>query len=163
MAKTEARKPHVAVYERAIQNPFGEPSEAIQLKDTSRICRWFNGGIQNDHIWRKKRRGWEPVKPDDVADVDQLGGYQTDATGTIVRGERGQEVLMSMPKDIFARIQQAKTALNLKNVGNSAGMRQEVVEAASRSLGDQAADFLHRAGPSGAVTDKYERIAVVEE
>lgn len=152
-------KPRIEVYERAIQNPFGEPSEAIQLKDKSRICHWFNADISNDHVWRKKRRGWEPVRPDDIVDIEQIGGHQVDVAGGIVRGERGKEVLMSMPRDVYQQIQMAKTKLNLRNVGNPSGMKNEVVEAAGHQLGDQMASM----GASGTVVDTRERIAVVEE
>ena len=162
MAATKT-KPRVEVYERAIQNPFGEPSEAIQLKDKSRVCHWFNADIQNDHIWRKKRRGWLPVRPEDLVDIEQIGGVQVDAAGGITRGERGKEVLMSMPRDVYHEIQMAKTKLNLKNVGNPAGMQREVVEAAGHTLGDAVASFGEKAGPSGRVVDTRERIAVVDE
>src|SRR5574342_973486 len=107
-ATTEAKRPRISVLERRLQNPFGEPSAPIELKDASRECRWFNAAASADHIWRNKRKGWDQVKPDDVRDLEQIGGYAVDAAGFIVRGERGSEVLMSMPKDWRRQIELAK-------------------------------------------------------
>ena len=159
-----ARRPHISVLERRLQNPFGEPSAPIVLKDSERECRWFNAAVGADHIWRNKRKGWENVRPDDVVDLEQIGGYAVDASGFIVRGERGQEVLMSMPKDWRRQIELAKARHNTKNLGNPVATKNEVVEAASSQLGDEAADFLHRSGRvSGQVKDSYERVQRVEE
>ena len=157
-------RPRITILERRLQNPFGEPSQPVELKDTSRECRWFNGAVQNDHIWRAKHKGWQTVQPDELLDIDQIGGYTLDPAGCVVRGERGQEILMSMPKDWRAAIQMAKTRANIKNVGNPAAMKQEVVNAASQQMGDQLADFGDRhTGPTGAIKDSYERIRVTED
>lgn len=154
-------KPRISVLERRLQNPFGEPSAPVDLKDKSRECRWFNAAKTTDHIWRAKQKGWEPVKPDDVVDLDMIGGYVLDASGFITRGERGQEILMSMPKEWRQQIAMAKTRENLKNMGNPNATKRDVVEAASKQLGDQAASYLQdHIGPVGQVVDSYERIQV---
>ena len=167
MAKTataESKRPHISVLERRLQNPFGEPSAPIVLRDASLECRWFNATTSADQIWRNKRKGWNQVKPEDVLDLEQIGGYAVDASGFIVRGERGSEVLMSMPKDWRRQIELAKAAHNVRNMGNPAAMKNEVVQAASAQLGDEAADFLHRAGRvTGGVKDSYERVERIDE
>lgn len=151
-------------YKARINNPFGEPSAPIELKDDTRECRWFNGAVANDHIWRAKRKGWDQVRKDDVVDLEQIGGYNVSPDGYITRGERHQEVLMSMPKDVRAAVQAAKTALNIRNMGNPNAMKNEVVEAAGRQIGAEAADFLNaRIGPVGGVTDTFERIERIEQ
>lgn len=158
------KRPRVSILERRLQNPFGEPSAPIALRDSSRECRWFNAAVGADHIWRSKRKGWDQVKPDDVVDLEQIGGYSIDTSGFIVRGERGQEVLMSMPKDDRRAIEFAKARHNTKNMGNPVATKNEIVNAASSQLGDEAADFLHRAGKvSGQVRDSYERVQRVDE
>lgn len=149
-------------YKAAIDNPFGQPSSPIALKDASRECHWFYARIQTDHIWRKKRLGWDQVRPDDVADLEQIGGYNVSTEGYITRGERGEEILMSMPKAVVHARAAAKIEWNNRHMGNPAAMKSEVVEAASQRLGDQAAEFLNRTGLVGGVTDVYERIARVE-
>src|SRR5262245_34188460 len=97
---TPAMRPRVTVRERRLQNPFGSPSEEVALKDRTRVGRWFNGAIMTDKIWRAKRDGWQPVRPDELVDVDQVGGFATSPEGYVTRGERGQEVLMSMERDL---------------------------------------------------------------
>src|SRR5690242_6457010 len=100
------RKPRVEVTERGLQtdlqtlidsdpryrdrlrNVFGQPSAPIDLKDDTRECRWFNAAIQTDHIWRNIRKGWDKVRPSDVKDLEQIGGYTESVDGYIVRGER---------------------------------------------------------------------------
>jgi hypothetical protein len=94
-----------------------------------------------------------------IIDMDQIGGHNISPAGYIVRGERGQEVLMCMPRDAFDQIQMAKTRKNNERMGRSNATKQEVVEAAANKYGDEAADFLNRhVGPVGGVTDSFERI-----
>lgn len=171
------RRPRIEVTERAIQtsaltdprynkrlqHPFGMPSAEVELKDKSRSARWMNAAIGTDHIWRQKQNGWDPVRLEEVSDPDQLGGYVI-TNGFVTRGERGQEMLMSQPKDVRAAIAMAKTRENNKNLGNPHRMKNEVVEAAGRQLSSEAADWLDgnleagHIGPTGGVRDSYERI-----
>lgn len=149
----------IKVFERRLKNPLGEPSAPIDLKDPSMVCRWVNGAIAADKVWRAKNKGWAPVRPEDVVDVDQVGGFTKSPEGFITRGDRGQEVLMSMPREWRDQIQMAKTRQNLKNMGDPAATKAEVVSAAGDKLGDQAADFLHRrVNIVGGVRDQHERI-----
>jgi hypothetical protein len=170
------RKPRIAVTERGSQtslkvllsdpryqarlnNPFNEPSAPILLKDETRECRWFNAAVATDHIWRAKRKGWDQVRETDVMDKEQIGGYNLSPDGYITRGERGHEVLMSMPKEVRFAVQTAKTRQNIANMGNPNAVKNEVVNAAGQQLGSEAADYLNaRIGPVGGVTDSYERV-----
>jgi hypothetical protein len=146
-------------YQARMDNPFNEPSAPIFLKDDTRECRWFNAAVATDHIWRAKRKGWDQVKPSDVADLEQIGGYNVSVDGYITRGERGQEVLMSMPSVVRRAVQHAKTQQNLSKMGNPNATKADVVNAAGRALGSEAADYLNsRIGPVGGVTDTHERV-----
>jgi hypothetical protein len=171
------RKPHVEVVERGAQNsaqldpryarrlkdPYGTPSAAIQLKDKNLEPRWFNGAVGTDHIWRAKQNGWDQVRLDQIVDKDQLGGF-TVTGGFVTRGERGQEVLMCMPRDIRAAIQTAKTKQNNANLGNPHKQKAEIVEAAAAAIGAEAAEQMDadlevgHSAPIGSVRDSYERI-----
>lgn len=148
-------------YKARLSHPFGETSQPIELVDSSRECHWFNAAIQNDHIWQKKRGGWDNVRPEDVVDTEQIGGFAVDASGHIVRGERGQEVLMSMPKVVIRAIAMKKAELN-KRLG-----RADVAKAASiEALGktdDEGAEFLAKAAKRFDVKDSYERIQVTPD
>jgi len=150
-------------YKARLENPFGQPSAPIDLKDSSRECRWFNAAIQTDHIWRNKRKGWDQVRLEDVKDPEQIGGYVLSPEGYVTRGEQGHEILMSMPKIVRKAVQLAKVQHNQRHMGNPNAMKQEVVEAAGRALGSEAAEYLDgHIGPVGGVTDSYERIQQVE-
>lgn len=146
-------------YLKRLESPFNEPTAPIGLKDDSRECRWFNADIATDHVWRAKNKGWDQVRPVDVVDLEQIGGYNISTDGYITRGERGKEVLMSMPKVVRHAVQIAKTRKNLEMMGNPNKTKNDIVSAASQHLGDEAASYLNdRVGPLGGVTDSYERV-----
>lgn len=153
-------------YQDRLKNPFNEPSAPIALKDSHLECRWFNASLASDHIWRSKRKGWDQVRPDDVRELEQIGGYNVSPEGYITRGERGQEILMSMPREVRAAVQLAKTRQNIANMGNPNATKNEVVNAAGKQLGGEAAEYLNRQGfgAVGGVNDSYERVErTVEE
>lgn len=147
--KEKPAPPQVAVRDRRIlarlANPMGEPSAPIQFKEARLMARWFNKAILADSIWRAKNKGWNLVYEKDLLDTDQVGGYTLNpAGGHIVRGDRGHEVLMCMDRGDYHEIQLAKARWNSRTIGDPMATKKEVVEAASRQLGDEAADFLHR-------------------
>lgn len=154
-----AKAARVKVLERRLQNPFGEESAPVRFKEKGKIGRWFNGSIVADKVWRAKNNGWSLVFPDDIADLDQIGGHSVSVTGNIVRGERGQEVLMWMYDDDFKQIQWAKTKKNMSDMKDFDKEKLRMINAAAAKFGGEAADFLNkRVGPVGGVTDSYERI-----
>ncbi len=57
----EKKRPRVSVLERRLQNPFGEPSAPVRLKDPTLHPRWFNASSRPDNIWRAKELGLEPM------------------------------------------------------------------------------------------------------
>ncbi len=153
----------VSVLERRLQNPFGEPSQTVRFKRPGLIGRWFNDAARPGQVHRGKELGWHPVTPDMVEDLDAIGAHDINVAGQIVRGERGQEVLMWMPEADYREIQMAKTRENRRLMGDPVRQKHEVVQAASRQLGDEGADFLDRTiaaggGPSGYIRDGYEII-----
>jgi len=146
------KRPNIAVLERRLQNPFGEPSLPVTLKDDSYECRWFNSQVASDHIWRAKYKGWENVRPDELADAEQLGAFQASPEGFVVRGEKGQEVLMKMPADWRAQIQKAKSEANARQMRPGAA-KKEVVAAVGAQFGEPAANFMQKATVVGDVVD----------
>jgi len=147
-------------YKARLDNPFGQPSSPIQLKDDSRECRWFNAAIQTDHIWRNKRKGWDQVRPEDVSDLEQLGGYNVSPEGFITRGERGMEILMSMPKVVRAAVTAAKTAHNNRNLANPFALKTELTTAVGDKFGDEAASYINT---HVDLKENYERVERVDE
>lgn len=150
-------------YRRGVDNPFGLPSVGIALKDPSYTVRWFNGRIMTDKVWRAKEIGWDPVRPEDLAHPDQIGAFNVSADGHIVRGERGEEALLKIPKVVYDARQAAKTERNLRDMRDFDKEKQRMVEATAAKFGGEAADYANEhVGPIGSVTTKHERIAVSE-
>lgn len=142
-------------YKARLQNVFNEPSAPINLHDASRECRWFNAAIATDHIWRSKRKGWDQVRLGDVVDPEQIGGYNVSPEGYITRGERGHEVLMSMPKEVRQAVQAAKIRQNIATMGNPNAMKNDVVNATAERYGDEGAEYISK---HVNVTDTFERV-----
>lgn len=156
---TEARGERIKIFERRLQSPNGVNTAPIDLKDPSLICRWFNAAIGSDKIWRAKQQGWVPVRPVELVDQDQVGGFTPSPDGFVTRGDRGQELLMSMPRVWRDKIAVAKAKENMRNMGDPVATKNEVVAAASDRLGDQAADYLNRKmSIVGGVRDQHEII-----
>ncbi len=161
---TPKHKPRISVLERRLQSPFGEPSAPIRFKDASLTGRWFNTAVRPDQFWRAHELGWEKATPDMVVDLNQIGLYTTTAEGAIARGERGQEVLMYMPKADHDAIQMAKTKENIRRMGNPNAQRQEAIEAYGRTNPDGAELVASQAiKATGGVHDRMERIQVTPD
>lgn len=147
----------IKIFERRINNPLGQSSVAIDLKDRSLECRWFNSAKASDQIWRAKQGGWEPVRVEDLADPDQVGGFTKSPEGYVTMGDRGTILLMAMPRRYRDQIELSKAKYNARNMGDPVATKNEVVNAAGGQLGDQAADFLNRrVNIVGGVKDQHE-------
>jgi hypothetical protein len=166
MAKTDTtpkdeklfKKPRIEVLKRRLSKPFGAPSSKVQLTEAGWEARWFNSAVSGDHIWRAKEQGWQGVVPAELADKEQIGGFQISPDGYVVRGDKGQELLMKLPSDWRAQIQKSKTDQNLRNMRPGV-MKREVAEAAGKTLGDQAGSFINdNIKVVGDVTDNVERM-----
>ena len=156
-------KTRLSVIDRRLQNPFGEPSVAIQFKEGGWVPRWFNGAISSDKVWRAKHiKGWELVEPDMLVDLDQIGGFQLDPAGHITRGERGQEVLMRMRTEDYEAISKAKTRENRRLAGNPHAQSAAVAEAVGAKYGEEAAHFVSQQSRFVKVEDSKERIERME-
>jgi hypothetical protein len=64
--------------------------------------------------------------------------------GALCRGTRGQEIVYKQPAEVRQQIQAAKTAANMRGMGTASKVKQSIVEAASGSLGDEAATSLNQ-------------------
>ncbi len=165
MAKSDPvkPKPRLSILERRLQNPFGEASSPIDLKDPALECRIFNKAVGAQQIYKAKRNGWEYVEPNMIADMEQAGGFKVSTDGQrLVRGEREEEVLMYMPRTDRQQIELAKAKKNVRDM-QMGKQREAVANAAGQHFGDQAGDFLSKSRLVGNVTDSYERIAVTPE
>ncbi len=135
----------------------GKVSE-VQFKRQDLVGYWCNAAISSDRLWQCiERKGWIPVLPDMVADLTQLGGFQTNADGHVVRGQRGEEHLLCMTRENRDRIMRAKTDANNARLGSSAKSKADIAEAAASQFGDQAGEAM-RSHLVGEVTDHIETV-----
>lgn len=169
-AKTETtpvkRKPQIDVLERRAQGISlrGDGTPVIDLTEPGYECRWFNSDVSTDHIWRAKNtKGWENVTPSELADPDQIGGFQTSPDGFVVRGERGREVLLKMPSSYRRRIEAKKAEQNIRDM-DPHKQKADVANAAGKTLGDEAGSFITKhVSIIGNIKTTKERIAVSPE
>jgi hypothetical protein len=139
MAKPRSER--LSVIDRRLQHPFGTPSRAIPLTGakTGWVVRTFCADAEhpNRHYDAVSRLGWEPLTPEDVAVSVESLGFTLSADRRIVRGPHGHEVLMAMPADAYAKVQQAKADHNLRAVKPKA-TRESVADATGKAYGDEA-------------------------
>lgn len=149
--------PDIEVYERGLRNVFGLPSTEIELKDKRFVTHWVNTGISGDQLGKYLDAGYLKVRPEYLADPDRLA-FTVSPENFVVRGNRGEEILMYTLKEVYARRQAEKARRNQLGMRTSA-MKADIAEAAGKTLGDEAADFLSRKSAMvGGVRDSYERI-----
>lgn len=150
-------RPSVDILERGLENVFGLPTVEIKLKDADLQCHWVNTAIRDNRITEMRESGYLPVRPEYLLDPEAFY-FVTTPDGYVARGTRMEERLWYSTKDNVKRRAFEKARINRERM-NPHVTKQEVVQAASAKLGDEAADFLHkRTGPVGGVSDSYERI-----
>ena len=89
--------PNISVLERRLQNPFGDGSPAIRLKEPGWTLHVINANLRPGRYHDVTRnKGWVPVEATEI-DGDPLDFGFDVKDGRVVRGERGQEVLVKMP------------------------------------------------------------------
>jgi hypothetical protein len=147
------------------RDPFGSISKPIALTDPSLEPHWFNRAKYPDAIPQAKAKGWRGVTLDMIMDKDQLGDYGVSPDSFVVRGERGDELLMCMPKEYVKRIQMAKTYENNRRMGNPNAARSEALEAYGKNNPDGAEEIYKQGEVKhvGRVTTKVEKIQVRPE
>lgn len=140
---TPTALPSISVLERRLQNPFGEGSPAVRLKQQGWTLHVINSALRSGRYHDVTRnKGWVPVEVGEIDGDPMDFGFDV-KDGRIVRGERGQEVLVKMPTRDYEQIQMAKDAYNKRLIGGKA-VKQAAVDKAAKEMGDQAADLIDR-------------------
>jgi hypothetical protein len=140
------KRPTIEILERRAKGigVHGTGTPSIQLREPGFDCRWFNSEVSPDHVWRaKNQKGWENVTPAELADPEQIGGFQTSPDGFVVRGEKGREVLLKMPTSYRAQIEMQKAKENIRNM-DPHRQKAEVANAAGKAMGDEAGSFIDK-------------------
>ena len=140
------KTPAISVIERRLQGPsvHRSSSQPIPLAEPGKwVLRWENAQIATDHLWRIIHElGWEYATPEDLAcDVTEQGASVRD--NRIVRGERGQEVLVKMLTKDYKRIEKKKTEENIRQTFGKQQMKAAIVAQTAAAHGDQAAAYVH--------------------
>jgi hypothetical protein len=146
-AADQTESPRISVIDRRLRNPFGTPSREIPLKGDKKgwVVRTFAADPEhpNRHYDAVHRLGWTPLTKDDLAVSIESLGYVEAPDKRVVRGEKGHEVLMAMPKADFDRIQKAKSDANLKALKVGA-VKAEVAQATAKEHGDEAGETTYK-------------------
>lgn len=138
-----ANVPKIDVLERRLAHPFGAPSVAITLKDGQAwAIRWVSDSVRTGRIHQILGMGWEFVTPEEIDGRPADYGCRV-LDGRLVRGEHAEDVLVKMPQAMFDKIQWAKAAKNLENLGGTKGKTQ-AAEAVAKQFGPEAADTVYR-------------------
>lgn len=145
--------PKIDVLERRLAHPFGAPSVPITLKDGGAwAIRWVSDGVRTGRVHQIQGMGWDFVTPEELDGRPADFGCRA-LDGRLVRGEHGEDVLVKMPQEMFNKIQWAKAAKNLENLGGTKGKTQ-AAEAVAKEFGSEAADTVYRSQME--VTDSRE-------
>jgi hypothetical protein len=130
----------VEVWERRFLDPNQRGSNEVKLKAQGMICRWINTTIEGRYHRAVYDQGWQPVPVSLLADPSSIPDLYKHPHNIVARGERGKEVLMMMPEQVFEKIRRRKAALNLAATRK---IRAELAEAAAGKFGPEAGDFVH--------------------
>lgn len=148
-------KQSISVIERRLQGPnvFRSSSQPIPLKDPKWTVRWENTTISPDHIWNIINvLGWQYVGPEDLdCRVDEIGATERD--GHVVRGTRGDEVLVKMLLRDYRRVEKRKTEETIKQTFGKKQLKDTVLTQVAAEHGSQAADYVNANLGGISVTD----------
>lgn len=149
-------KKTISVIERRLQGPnvFRTSSQPIPLSEGDRyVVRWENSKISPDHIWNVIHNlGWVYAEPADLAcKVDEIGAQERD--GRIVRGERGDEVLMKMLSADYAKVSKLKDQQTRDQTFGQKQLKSRIVSEVASAHGDQAAEWMNKSVKSVSVSD----------
>ena len=156
MAKAPTTKRKLSVVERRLASGsvFTAASRPIPLKEPDLwVLRVVNTAISDDRLYAMQaEKGWVYALPEDLAiDPVEVGLKVVD--GRIVRGDKGTEVLMKIPKADYDAIVKMKDAENRKMTFGKKATKDAIMAAASQQLGDEGAEFLSRTVQSMDIKD----------
>ncbi len=163
MPAAPQKKKAVTVIERRLKSGqvFTAGSRNIPLVEPTRwTLRIANAQVRDGHLHDLiGEKGWEFAEVADLA-VDPIEVGFREQDGRLVRGEKGQDVLLKMAKKDYAAVVKMKDRDNHTNTFTDKAIKQTIINAASKDLGDQGASTLDGALKSVQVTDSRERVSL---
>ena len=151
----------IEVYERRLLDPDPIGSTPIELKTPgSWTCRWINTGQDGRWSMVVHRLGYVPVKVSELVDPRMVTGLVTSPDGMVTRGDRGQEVLVKMPKEYFERIKLAQAERLKGRMQSEQAQKETLQHALGAKFGDEAASAVREF--KGSVLEGVERMGPEE-
>lgn len=109
----------------------------VRFANTSQEGRWA----------QIRSKGYVPVEVAELKDEQDVADliHKTEATGQtyVRRGDRGQEVLVKMPLELYNEIKRRQRAQREAALGSKAKMQADLAESAGSELGDEAGQMIH--------------------
>lgn len=98
--------------------------------------------------WAQIRaKGYVPVETTELNDLEDVADLVKSGNDRYVRrGDRGQEILVKMPLELYIEIKKRQRDLRKKNSLSSKKLQSDLAEAAGEQLGDEAGQTLHDGG-----------------
>lgn len=146
--------PGIAVLERRMDAPDLPGTLPIRLKDEpshvqdpqgkKRIwyVRWINC-VDGRYSQVTDAMGYVPVRVEELQNRESVIGLSDAKDGIVRRGDRGQEVLVKMPLEVYTRIKARQQELRTKRSRNAKAVREDLANIAGAQLGSQAGDMVH--------------------
>jgi hypothetical protein len=147
--------PGIKVLSRRLENPDLPGSLPIRLKDEpdylrdpqgkKRIwyLRWINAAENGRWATVTDAMGYVPVQRDELQNAEAITGLSESKDGIVRRGDKGQEVLVKMPLELYTAIKARQQEQRKRRARNVKAVREDIAQAAGMSLGSQAGDFIH--------------------
>lgn len=146
----------IAVLERRLESPDLPGSIAIRLKDEptylqdphgkKRIwyLRWINAAEGGRWSTVTDVMGYVPVHRDELQNPEAVVGMASDSKdGVVRRGDRGQEVLVKMPLELYTAVKSRQQDARTRRSRNAKLVKEDLANAAGASIGSQAGDTIH--------------------
>jgi len=146
--------PGIRVLERRFEHPDlpstlpirlqGEPDYADDPHGTKRIwyVRWINGAIDGRFSQVTDGLGYVAVRVDELQNPQAVAGLHNAGDGLVRRGDRGVEVLVKMPLELYNEIKRRQQERRERRSKNAKLVKQDLAESAGQSLGDEAGEFV---------------------
>lgn len=138
--------PKLSVIEKRIKaggklQPMNVAEVPLTNQPEPMATRWINTEITG-RFWQvteSEGGGWTPVRPDEV--LGGVGGDLRAHDGQVVRGEKGKEVLVKMPKRLYELIQREKAQTLERQMRSEKGLRNRINAQMEREakVGDRGA------------------------
>lgn len=108
--------------------------------------RFINTSQENR--WSQIRaKGYVPVLVSELYDEQDVSDLVKSGNDKYVRrGDRGQEILVKMPLELYMEIKKRQREMRKKDSLSARKVRRDLAEAAGRELGDEAGQTIHEGG-----------------